>query len=317
LAKTIIHHAAAHYPSTDGIILSSDVRVESNDETAGSVYGVDTSYSYSVAGHSYTNPRYRYDTSTSSDVVVAKETVGGLSSGAKVAVFYDPANPQNSTLMTGITGSDLFHLAFMTPFNGVMIAFCWVWFARWRLIRFKPEAGGARIITEPGTIRVRLTRFPSLAVALATISLLAFLCLFLVGIPAALWNFPLETMEFTWAFILLAGLLAGGWQWLRAISGRYDLVINTHLAWLDLPLSHNRKVRQRIPFKNVQNVRVETIIKPSKSDEQDTPTYAPTLDLIDAEPPSARLVEYWDQDRAETFATWLRAKLSLPSSEPP
>src|SRR5215471_2587758 len=114
---------ALRFPSTEGVILSSEVT--HHDDSDGTTYGVAIRYSYSVGSRGYEGDRYRYDKSTSSDCAWAQRAVAERPPGTKVRVYYNPLNPAEALLVPGILGSDLFLLAFMTPFNAAMLGFGW------------------------------------------------------------------------------------------------------------------------------------------------------------------------------------------------
>jgi hypothetical protein len=306
---------ALKYPSTDGTILSSKVSEREGNETT--CYGVDVEYSYWVGKRHCTGDRYRYPAWSASDSDWARAVVAACPPDSKVQVFYDPADPQNSLLAPGIIGSDLYLLAFMTPFNAVMLGFWWIGWSRWRLRRLKPVAGGVRIIQEPGKMRVRLPSFSPLAVTLATTGVLAFISIFVVGIHAGGWHPAMRTMAVTWCMILGGGLLAGGWHLLRILSGKYDLVLDKLGSAIELPLTHGRKTRLRVPAAIVHNVRVETVTKSTYDGEGTSPMFAPTLEVSEPEPRSERLVEWYDDERAESFVRWLRDQLPQKSLMPP
>jgi hypothetical protein len=306
---------ALQYPSTEGEILSSIVT--QTDGVKGTTYGVGIRYTYSVGGRPYTGSRYRYDTSSSSDSAWAKAVVAARPPGSKVPVFYDPANPQNSVLAPGLIGGDLFRLAFMTPFNAVMIGLWWGGWSGWRLTRGKPMAGGGKIMAEPGQVRVRLPAFSPVALALATTGLLAFLSIFIVGSLAGGWHPRMDTMLLTWSVIILGGLAAGGWHALNIISGKYDLVLDKLGGFLELPATCGRKRRRCVPVASVQKVRVETVLKSTKHGEETRPMFAPTLDIRGPEAHSERLVEWYDAEKAGSFTSWLQGKLAQNTLPPP
>jgi hypothetical protein len=305
---------ATRYPSTDGIILSSKVTEEEGEE--GPIQHVNLEYAYAVGGRNYTGSRYRYDELNWSDSAWAENVVAAHPPGIKVKVFFDSASPQDSVLATGIHGSDLFHLAFMTPFNCAMLGFWLLCWSRLKHNWFKPEAGGVKIMTEPARIRVRLTPYSTTTVTLAATSLLAFLSFFVICFFAGGENASMRTMKVTWTVILSGGLAAGAWHALRIMSGKYDLVIDKLGGFLELPPTHGRKTRRRVPVTSVKEVHVETIKKTHHQEEPESPKFGPTLVMLGLEPRSERLVEWYDADKADGFVAWLRGQVSRKSSTP-
>ena len=128
---------------------------------------------------------------------------------------------------------------------------------------------------------------------------------------------PMRTMETTWTVILSGTLLAAVWHALRILSGKYDMLIDKLGGVLELPLTHGRKMRRRLPVTNVQDVQVETMRSLSKEEEQQTPKFAPTLVIAGDEPRSERLVEWYNRDKTEAFVGWLRGQLPRKSPTPP
>src|SRR5258708_5629593 len=205
---------AENYPSTEGTILSSEVTQHDGSE-GDTVHGVLLRFTYSVNDHEYTGTRYRYDTSSSSDSAWAYRVVAARPPGTKVQVFYNPNDPQNSVLATGLLGSDLFMFDFMTPFNAVMLGFWWAGCGRLRRKWFKPIAGGVKIVTKLKITRVRLTFWSPIRIMLATTALLTFCSMFVVAFFCGGFHPTMKTMRVTWSLILCGALLAGAWHALK------------------------------------------------------------------------------------------------------
>jgi hypothetical protein len=297
--------SAMNFPSTEGTILSSEVTDHEGED--GTTHGVSVRYAYSVGGHDYIGNRYRYDTSSSSDSAWAYRVVEARPSGTKVKVFYNPSRPEDAVLATGLLGSDLFQLTFMTPFNAAMLGFGWAGWMKLRQRWFKPPAGGVKIITDLRKTRARLNVYSPLAAGAATGTLLAFLSIFVICIAAGGFHPSMRTMIVTWSVILAGGIAAGVWHGSQIVSGKYDLIIDELGSALELPLTHGRKARRRVPFAGVQGVRVEKFRK-GASDGQPW-IYAPTLEIAGSDPESERLVGWQDEAKAQAFAGWLREKL--------
>lgn len=306
---------ALRFPATEGIILSSEVT--RHEDSDGTTHGVAIRYAYSVGGREYEGDRYRYDTSTSSDSGWAHRAVNARPPGTKVKVYYNPANPENAVLSPGIQGSDLFLFTFMTPFNAAMLGFWWAGWLKLRRQWFKPQAGGAKITSKLRQTHARLSEFSPLGAGLVAVGFLAFLSIFVVGFVAGGFHPPLRTMLIVWAVILSGGVMAGAWHWVRILSGKYDLIIDTQGDALELPLTCGRKARRRIAFAQVQAVRVDTIEKSSSSDGESAVMHAPTLELAGAENAVEHLAEWYDPARAEDFVEWLRSQLPPPKRAQP
>ena len=298
---------ALTFSSTPGTIISSTVI--SRDDSDGTTYGVAMQYRYFIRDQEYNGDRFRYDRSTSSDCAWANLAVAERPPGTEVKVFYNPANPQDAVLVPGLQGSDLFQMAFMTPFNLVMLG---LWAAGWGLVRrkwFKRMAGGVRITTNLRRTRARLTQFSAVASGLATLGLLSFLSIFVVGFFAGGFHPSLRTMLLTWGLICLGSLAVGLWQGVRTLAGKYDLVIDELNRSIELPATCGRKTRKSMPLGAIKEVRVETIQPPASKGESSVPSHRLTLELSGPQASSERLVEWQDAEKAADFAKWLRAQL--------
>ena len=101
-----------------GIVLES--RVVTNHDSDGDTYRPFVRYEYVIGDERFESEVVRYAQSSSSDSF-AKDFVRAHPVDSPVAVFYSAANPQDSVLLRGLQGSDLFLPMFLIPFNLVMI----------------------------------------------------------------------------------------------------------------------------------------------------------------------------------------------------
>jgi len=295
-----------NYASTQGTIVSSQVTTGSGED--GTVYGLKIGYTYTLNGLLYNGTRYRYgDQWKSSDNQWAYRVAAKFPVGATVPVFYNTRHNQEAVLVTGWEGADLFMLAFMTPFNAVMLFLAHAGWRRWLRRWFKLPGGGVDIITESRYIRVRMTEWSSAGSAMAAVALLAFLSIFAVGFSLG-FHPSLPVMNITWAVILAGGLLAGGWHGLNIRRGKFDLVIDGQDGILELPAMAGRKTRRRIPFNQIENLLVEVVNAP-KSDSKSQPKYAPAIVISGGTPATEKLAEWMDEKKAYEFVHWLRERV--------
>ena len=303
MARQVI---ALNYATTQGTIVSSQVTTGNGDD--GTVYGVKIEYTYSVDGQTYNGSRYRYGGNwKSSDNQWAYRAAAHFPAGSKVPVYYSTWHHQEAVLVTGPEGADLFMLAFMTPFNAVMLFLAHAGWRRWLRRWFKLPGGGVHIITESRRIRVRMTEWSPAGSAMATIALLAFLSVFAVGVSQG-FHPSLPVMGFTWAIIIAGGLVAGGWHGLNIRRGKFDLIIDGQDGTLELPAMAGRKSRRRIPFNQIENLLVETVLAP-KSDSESQPKYAPAIVIEGSAPATEKLAEWMDEKKAYEFVHWLRERV--------
>jgi hypothetical protein len=166
------------------------------------------------------------------------------------------------------------------------------------------------MFTEMMTTRVRLPRYRPSSAGLMVAAILAFAGGIVVAAMGR--NHP-PLLLGGWS---LAAILAGGGtayliQYQRVHSGAQDLVINEGSRTVELPLTYKRKERMRLAYSDIQSVVLEKVAHRGKSSV--SYTYAPTLQPKDGT--SQRLAEM-SQERAESFAAWLREKLGIKADVP-
>lgn len=103
------------WPATDGEVVSSNVRV-STDEDGTSYFG-DVTYSYVVNDARYTSDNVSFGQYGSSDRGHAEEIVAKYPAGSGVTVRYDPADPETAVLEPGVTWSSYLMLGFGALFT--------------------------------------------------------------------------------------------------------------------------------------------------------------------------------------------------------
>ncbi len=302
---------ALRFASAQGTILSSEVTEHDGED--GPTYGVKMRYSFSVGGQQLEGKRYRYDTSTTSGSGWARRVVRMHPPGERVEVFYNPRNPQDCILRPGITGSDLFHFVFMTPFNAVMLG---IWAVGWGMLRrkwFKPPAGGVKLRMELRKTRARLVEFSPLSTGIATCALLAFGSIFVIGFGFGGFHPAMKTMTVTWTVILTGGLFAAIWHALKIASGNYDLVLDSLNGTVQLPLTCGRRTSVTVPMAKVHGAFV--IVEEKRDSDSTTYTYFPTLRLEHGDGPTEKLAEWHFEEKAREFVAWLNEQLGTRPSQ--
>jgi hypothetical protein len=299
---------ALNYPATQGTILTSEVTLHQDSEGS-TTHNVSVRYAYAVGDQEYTATRYRYGSFNSSDGKWARSLVANLSPGTSVKVFYNPRNPDDAVLFTGLSGSDLFMFAFMTPFNTVMLGLWWACGLNLSRQWTKSIAGGVKIIPGLRQARIRLADWSEIAAGLATMAVLSFISIFPIAFFGGGFHPSMTTMLLTWLFILAGGFTAWGWQLNNRLSGKYDLVIDEIGGALDLPATNGRKTRRRILISDIESVYVDTIQKRIKSEDGASTAYAPTLRIRGGTPTTEQLAQWTDQTKADDFTEWLRGTI--------
>jgi hypothetical protein len=189
--------AATTYPSAPGVITHSVVESASDSE-GGTTYRPELRFDYTVEGARHTGSVYRhnYMASGGSD---ARQIVAAHPVGQQVEVRYNPSDPADSVLRTGVEGGDLFMALFLTPFNVVMLA---LWWAAWQCLRRPdPEVpfAGFTVRRADSAMHVCL-HDPRLASAGILAGGLSFALIFVLGFTVG-FHPPLPLMAGVWGAI--------------------------------------------------------------------------------------------------------------------
>jgi hypothetical protein len=117
LAKSI---RSEHWPVTDGIVQSAEMKSHSGSK-GGTTYSTDVTYTYQVAGMSYTGDKVSIGQMSSSSEY-ARGILNRYPVGKKVSVHYAPGGPSDAVLETGIHGGTWICLGVGTAFTlfGIM-----------------------------------------------------------------------------------------------------------------------------------------------------------------------------------------------------
>ena len=105
--------AKKRFLSTAGVVVSSEIRTHSGEDTTYSPHIV---YRYSVDGQEYTSDRYMYGEGSTSDHNGVAEIVAKYPARASIMVYYDPLKPSESLLHLDVPGLHYFLLLFLRPF---------------------------------------------------------------------------------------------------------------------------------------------------------------------------------------------------------
>ena len=91
------------WPVTDGVVQSAEIKRHSGDSNHGDTYSAEVTYTYQVAGASYTGNKISIGQMSSSSGY-AQGILNRYPIGKKVPVHYAPADPEQAVLETGIHG---------------------------------------------------------------------------------------------------------------------------------------------------------------------------------------------------------------------
>ena len=271
--------------------------------------GVTIEYAYTVNGKEYRGSRYRYDDEYSGSPGAA--VVQKFREWTQHTVYFDPANPADSVLATGVEGGDLMLVLFSVPVN-VAVIMLWSWIASWLREKWRmPEAGGLRIWRQNGKIRVRLAGLSAPAAGFYALGIAAFAATFpLVALNGLAPS--LQTMENTGAAVLLAAAAVFCWTALRNASGKYDLLIDERSNALTLPQTGGRRQCVTLPRGEIAGVCVQRRV--SRLSSGSFYSYLPALDRREAGTGLRREALSpcgWTEEKARAFSQWLVGQLGL------
>lgn len=219
----------------------------------GRTYGVDVRYVYRAGGRKFTSSRYAFNAVKSSDSQWVHDALARFPAGREVEAFHDPARPERSVLRRGIDGSDIFVLMFLTPFN--LVGFGLVVLAglgAWRTGR-APKILEVR--QEPG-LRERIDAggWGPIGSFFGVLGMCTFAGIFIVAIPTG-FHPSLTKVVVIWGAAWLAAFWAAFKAWQSLRSGDGNLVIDRAMGVLLLPPMHGRKIRQAVPFREIDAIR--------------------------------------------------------------
>lgn len=107
---------SADWPSTDGVVLSTDYdRTTLGRRTSNRPH---VTYSYQFQEKSFTSNVYSFG-----DGITESELFAQYPSGRRVIVFYDPAHPQEATLVKGVGNRTMAGMRYAQVFLGLALAF--------------------------------------------------------------------------------------------------------------------------------------------------------------------------------------------------
>jgi uncharacterized protein (TIGR03435 family) len=109
-----------HWPVTDGVIQSAEMKSHSGSK-GGTTYSAEVTYTYQVAGTGYTGDKVSIGQMSSSSEY-ARGILNRYPIGKKVSVHYQPGDPSEAVLETGIHGGTWICLGVGTAFTlfGIM-----------------------------------------------------------------------------------------------------------------------------------------------------------------------------------------------------
>lgn len=307
ISDIIRREQAQSYPSTRGTVIRSVIKeTGSSDDTT---YSPEIDFTYPVNGKTYSSNTYRYGQVGSSQRSHADSVVAQYVVGQQVVVYYNPADPTDAILDRDTQGMDLFLFLIMTPFNVFMLG---LWGYHATLLKrkiTKPPAGGVAIRQYQGRTHIRLPETAPIVVAGGTALGISFVSIFIVGFGFKA-NPSMATIQIVWACVIIPTAIVYFKLAYAIGSGDKDLVIDDTNGVLSLPQTFDRQEDVVVQLDDVSEVIVDkVVIQTSKGTGI---SYA--AELVHAQGDKSiksRLIEWYDEDRANQFADWLRDRLGL------
>ncbi|MDY7109627.1 MAG: DUF3592 domain-containing protein [Planctomycetota bacterium] len=313
IAHTIYRQSRAEsFPTTTGLVSGAEITSETSTDSDGhssTTYRAEISFRYDVDGRTYASDTYRYGAMGSSDRSYAESVAQRYPVDSEVTVHYNPRDPSDAVLETGVGGMEMFLILFLTPFNLVGLWLLAMVGGSIRRRMTRPPAGGVPLVQRGGITHARLPRFSPLTTAGATALGLSFISIFIVGFGTGM-DPPPWVIWTVWGVVLIPAIVVYFWRTFLVGSGAKDLVIDEDSRTLSLPQTFGRKVDIIVPFDAVTELDVEEIIHRS-SKGGTSYTYAPRLIRTDEEGATHRekLADWHDQQRADGFIAWLKDRL--------
>lgn len=294
---------ALTYSTAIGTITSSEV--EANDDDEGTTYRPSIKYSYVVNDQRYDGDRYRYGQINTGDYF-AHQIAASFPVGSQVEVYHAPSDPADAVLRVGLESVDYFRLMFMLPFNLVML---WLWLGIRDSVRhgqFRPVAGGAKVIDEKGSVRVRLSPLRPTYVGAAVSGGLAFMLVFVVGFSLG-HNASVAPMIVAWGIILGGGGMAGLYAYRKLARGESDLLIDDLRGLVVLPRTFGRQESVVVSSEKIVLFKVE------QNEESDSEGYIPTVVFTDDDGSQRqeKLIDWNDEQSADELVEWLNERLRI------
>jgi hypothetical protein len=113
--------ATANWPSVKGMLTKARVA-----EIGFGRYHADVAYSYRVGPNDYTGSRVRLSDGEYDVRDGAAQAIDGLTAGRPVSVFYNPSNPQQSVLRSGVGFQEYALLFVPVPMFGIGATYFWL-----------------------------------------------------------------------------------------------------------------------------------------------------------------------------------------------
>lgn len=268
IARSITRQiASTWFEPAPARILRSEVTASRGSK--GTTYGVKFEYAYSVNGTPYSGTRYTFDGMSSSDSRWAREAVAAFPTGAERTCYFDSKDPARAVLAPGLHGSDITMAMFITPFNivaGFFILYpIWAWRERRAPAMVAPRFADRL----HGREAYGLNQYSPLMTFLGTFFIASFLGIFVVVFTGGFHPTMMKAVTVWGAGFVIAGGTSV-YVYLKARSGRYDLVFDRTAQMITVPAVQKRQTVEMIPIAEVKKFDVEKVENGSGDDHKVT-----------------------------------------------
>jgi hypothetical protein len=301
------------YPSVPGVVTHCRFSWHTIDSGYFDLY---LSYDYSVNGVDFTGGRFRYGLD-SQFRRYGEEIAERLPQGTSVDVYYNPDDPSDAVLTTGIDGTDLAVALFLNLWNVPMVLFCY-WIAGF-LGQTNPgfpqgkysvvvQAEHTRVILERAATKVTDHPLYAAGFVMVFLSLAAVFSTFLIG--GVIYP-SLSLLCGVW--VVMLSLSVGAYSWVRFNASK-NLVINSREHTMALPRPDDLfSSRVVLRFDAIEDI---DILEMSRKDAEGATiqTYSPRVIYTRGEmrERTKKLAEWLDRPSAESLVKLLRDCVGLP-----
>lgn len=309
-ASNLVRQAQTeNWPSVQGTITRSEVvETRRNKSTE---YGLKLAYAYSVDGQPHVGSKVQSTQSMSGNRRFAEKQVARYPVGTRVPVYYQPGQPSEAVLETGLDSSELFLFMLLIPFNLIAL-----WLGRAVVSSLRPEPpllstftweDGSECVTLDGPWTGTLVSLALFGSAVVSFLLTAGT----MGLDA-----PLPVGVGAWVVVIACGVYAWRWSRARVKAGRYDLRLNARSRSLSLPPYLQRKHRLDVRWSDVQALRVDPQLRKPPGKEVSSYQLTLAFSTDDGEAREAAITSFTRQDQADALAHWLRKHLKVGEAAP-
>jgi hypothetical protein len=155
----------------------------------------------------------------------------------------------------------------------------------------------------------RLPSLSPLAAALFAFCFGSFIGIFVVAFTGGGFHPSLAKVLIVWSSIALGSLVVFAQRWRRRQSGADDLIVDPGYATVTLPLTHGRKQREPISFREVSAIHVKEHAQRGRKGGV-SKSWQVWLACRDGH--EERVQDFGDEPSARGFADWLRDRVGIP-----